>query len=1050
MKINNCMSNTLNSLCTLIFLKLVAREYINIYVEKERFQYFIINKLHTFFCFMQVACLDEFPRPIPSKVILKLQSRVLQIDCCFPYLTVCTLAAVFLCDLEKEDFTRVQCTKNTDIRSTGLCLMILPERSSARDLARERTIPSAKLILFIGEAGARTIHCCNMEGNIQHSKQVQVSTKVSKYSMPLFDPTKAAEIVAKNGAERNTTTEEDERVNISLGKMLCTDDGMIVSVSSDRLYVYDPYTLNVIAWNEDFKRINNFKIISNYAFIWAGNKLEVVAFTAFRSYAEQLFRAKLIGVLENWIVHTVHSLGWRTPAVPDGGEPSSLPSLMDSTINPDVEDESPSSSIGSNCGATTINENVEKAVGNIKKMMLCEGEEESEFTQFVIKQLPFPLILTRPASSTESVHGEDPSTLELEAIKTLEKPVRRFLKEVHSALLLLPSLTPGDSSSSSTSDNHLPGTNNDHARIATVLSYILKKCGQADYFQAFSQVWKALLVFYEEIDCTLPQLDYKKSELTLTHVLHAAQSFLSQPKLVNLQQEISDISETSRFEDVVVLMICCMYCQQDQFKKCASELLSTKPTTATPVTAASVPPASNNSFTLCFTKFAQCPVVKQWFRELGTSPETLFYDGLLADTLLLLLPFVSSPGKTDAVLLTTCLDSIGIYDKLTKYFMTWLFLCRFIYKPKQVPYSPLLRSMLNDQLFEKLAEEMFSTIYRDFRLSSFGNAAHYLHHFISALVLLSKSPGCGQPRNVSVLLTCFPLMNWAREDIVTKIIAACHLNQALLGLYLKACLEDGNSLKLCACGIQAGYGLLEDKISSWQRAIEEAIIKLLLEEYFKSSPYDDDEEEGPCSYHEPDGNGNDTQKRRAEMLVHMFAMRRGLLEPYFRSPLADEFLSEELQAELIIRSGSCASLKYYQCKEQNMSLLLKCYENHFLQNSKSPLVKSPRIPERDSRKTKPKNITKVLSNNQSHVRNDKVRKPPQVSDGLDASNHGVNEGAKKCANCSFPLHSFKRNFKPLSRDCLGLWALKQVGNLERLIEIIQNCQLNVQKVFSAR
>lgn len=1057
--------------------------------------------------------MDEFPRPVPSKVILKLQTRVLQIDCSFPYLAVCTLAAVFLCDLEKEDFTRVQYTKNVDIRSTGLCLMILPERSSLRDLAKERTIPSAKLILFIGEVGSGKLHCCNMEGSIQYSKKIAISGKVSKYSMPVFDPTKtplAVTVAAQqaNGVEAEGNEdnmqdedEDEEQVNISLGKMLCTDDGMIVSVSSDRLYVYDPYTLNVIAWNEEFKRINNFKIISNYAFIWAGSKLEVVAFSPFRSYAEQLYRAKLIGVLENWIVHTVYSLGWRQKA-----QPSRLPPLLSAeavegeslqSYSPELTNGSsssrvctsscaiddvagtislsPSPALSSACvntGDKTVQES--KAVWNFRKMLLSEGEEESEFTQFVASHVPFPVSVSRlhscEESSAEMQQEQQDVGLRMEDSEevTIERPVMSFLKDCQSCFGSLVPPQPHQQVSTTASDNVSPISTsqvqssavNDIGRISSTLSHMLKRGGENDYLQLFSQVWKSLLTFYEDIEVVLPQLDYKKSELTLSHVLNASQAFITQPKLVNICEKIGELSGSgggvnsdifTKFDDIIMKMILCLYCQQSHFKKCSTDLLIDPQA-----------PSNSNLFMLCFTKFSHCPLVIQWFRELGTSPETLFYDGLLADTLLLLFPLCST--KNDGLLLSSCLDSVGIYDKLPKFFMTWLFLCKFLHKPKQVPYSPLLRSLLNDQLFGKLAEEMFSTIYRDFRLSSFGNAAHYLHHFVSALVLLSKSPECDHPRNVSVLLSCFPLIKWAREDIVTKIIAACHLNPALLGLYLKACLEDGNSFSLCACGLQAGYGSLEDKISPWQRAIEEAIIKLLLEEYFKSSPYDD-EEEAPMVQ---DGNGNGTQKRRAEMLVHMFAMRRGLLEPYFRSPLPDEFLSEEMQAELIVRSGNCASLKYYQCNETNMSLLLTSYRCHFLRRRQKGQERgcggmSMMISNGASGDTSSFSSNKIskyggggasckrvvdydLNNTDNKIQS---KRHLLLNDFCFGGDVRV-KGSGKCFKCSYPLKIFKRNFKPMSRDCLGMWALKQMGSLERLIEVVQTCHLNTPAIFSAR
>ncbi len=202
------------------------------------------------------------------------------------------------------------------------------------------------------------------------------------------------------------------------------------------------------------------------------------------------------------------------------------------------------------------------------------------------------------------------------------------------------------------------------------------------------------------------------------------------------------------------------------------------------------------------------------------------------------------------------------------------------------------------------------------------------------------------------------------------------------------------------------------------------------------------------------------------MLVHMFAMRRGLLEPYFRSPLPDEFLSEEMQAELIVRSGNCASLKYYQCNEKTMSLLLTSYRCHFLrrrQKSEEKRGRSLMISNGASGDTSLFSSNKTvkyggvggsckrvveydLSDSDNKIQSKRQLLLKDYSFGGDVRV----KGNGKCFNCSYPLKIFKRNFKPMSRDCLGMWALKQMGSLERLIEVVQTCQLNTPAIFSAR
>ncbi|XP_035710885.1 uncharacterized protein LOC110854200 isoform X3 [Folsomia candida] len=322
-----------------------------------------------------VASLDEFPRPPPSRIILRLQSRILQIDCSFPYLAISTLAATFLCDLEKEDFTRIiQSDANNsskrDIKSAGLCFVPLEVQGG-----REH--------LLIGEVETGRIFRCGMDGGVISCQKVDLSPG-TRGPVGFFDPKKC-------DPPRCPGTYQD--FNYSPSKMFPTEDGkFIISVSSNRIFLYDAKSCQILAWNEDFNRINSLKIVANYGLLWYGGKLQVFALTPFRSYGRQLFKAGLTSLLENWISYTLSLLGYQ----------------------------------GQTDAQNNNNGNNYTAIKAFREMM-SPIEEDDEFCIFVGNFVPFDLI--DPEAKKRKLEGE-----------SYDKKLRRGVKKLVDSVKILPSI----------------------------------------------------------------------------------------------------------------------------------------------------------------------------------------------------------------------------------------------------------------------------------------------------------------------------------------------------------------------------------------------------------------------------------------------------------------------------------------------------------------------------------------------------------------------------------------------------------------------------------
>ncbi|XP_035710884.1 uncharacterized protein LOC110854200 isoform X2 [Folsomia candida] len=734
-----------------------------------------------------VASLDEFPRPPPSRIILRLQSRILQIDCSFPYLAISTLAATFLCDLEKEDFTRIiQSDANNsskrDIKSAGLCFVPLEVQGG-----REH--------LLIGEVETGRIFRCGMDGGVISCQKVDLSPG-TRGPVGFFDPKKC-------DPPRCPGTYQD--FNYSPSKMFPTEDGkFIISVSSNRIFLYDAKSCQILAWNEDFNRINSLKIVANYGLLWYGGKLQVFALTPFRSYGRQLFKAGLTSLLENWISYTLSLLGYQ----------------------------------GQTDAQNNNNGNNYTAIKAFREMM-SPIEEDDEFCIFVGNFVPFDLI--DPEAKKRKLEGE-----------SYDKKLRRGVKKLV------------DSVKSTETDKNI----NFSTKIRTMLT-------------AVTEFYMEMFPFLG----TNNNKDGKISSLTLLRVLASTHLFLKQREVTTLKQDLAKYYlEESVISGVCGPILKCVQSGGGSLDKSEND---------------------NDISEFCnFLHLAKNLLVQKYFKDLGISPEMVAQDALVADVTVLLLPLIS-----DKVLYANYMASFE--PVLSKMFFTWVVILTFFEdKTHLLPFSGMLRAIQNPQVFDKLVDQIVSSVYREVifprgdETSVQIQAVNYFPHFVTFALLYAKcgeiSKLVGAPRSMSSLvLNLFPLKRSVKEDLVQKIIQLSSLNPVLFKMLYKGCLEDGRSLRLCGCGIQGGFGTLEGIVPPFQRAIEEGVLHVLVGQYFERGDV----------------------LPSIKMPIHLFAMRRCLILPYLQSSVCDDILPDHVKLLMLSRSRVCSGLEHISFNLENLQVI---------------------------------------------------------------------------------------------------------------------------------
>lgn len=242
--------------------------------------------------------MDEFPRPTPTKKILKLKSNVTQMDSYFPFLAISTSSAMYLCDLEKEDFTRVK-NKNRDIKTRGFCFV--PVKNNVSGAKKE------KLKLLIVEEGSNCILHCSTEGFILDQNDIEQTENENNNQCTmscLFDPRQESPEFVKSSS---TVSEKPY-----LRKLFCSEDGStLISISTTDISLLDSETYKVRMRMNQLGDLKRLKFVSNYGFLWHGDEIEVWAFTNFWSYGQQLFDGELHSILNRWVAHLLNCIGWK-------------------------------------------------------------------------------------------------------------------------------------------------------------------------------------------------------------------------------------------------------------------------------------------------------------------------------------------------------------------------------------------------------------------------------------------------------------------------------------------------------------------------------------------------------------------------------------------------------------------------------------------------------------------------------------------------------------------------------------------------------------------
>lgn len=123
--------------------------------------------------------------------------------------------------------------------------------------------------------------------------------------------------------------------------------------------------------------------------------------------------------------------------------------------------------------------------------------------------------------------------------------------------------------------------------------------------------------------------------------------------------------------------------------------------------------------------------------------------------------------------------------------------------------------------------------------------------------------------------------------------------------------------------------------------------------------------------------------------VHDFAMKRCLVLKYFESSVADDLIPDDkTKIAMILRSGVCGALQHLRFNLDNLQALLQALKSDELQ--------------------------------------------------------------RICGSCGCELGGLGKTYSNISRDCVGVWMLENVGSVTRFMQILDKVGLNTPGDLSLR
>jgi len=723
-----------------------------------------------------------------SEVILKLKSRIIQVQLLFPFLGVCTVSAVFLCDVENEDFTRIQFESKEDIHASGLALVMSHGETSAKTLT---------IHLYVSDMTSGLLHCFNLQGQLVRSQKIEMNSFLTRNPVSSFHPIRdetIEEYPNKVGSDDGTTTP-----NVALGKLFVTDDNLIISVSHNHLYFIEPKKMELLFWNDEFHKIRNAKLISNYVFLWSSTKVHVLSLTQVLPYAEQLFRAGISLAFERWIQYCLLSIGWN-------------------------ENESDSE----------INQTVAK---HFRFLFHLKGswDEENPFNKFISLRVPFDV------STPEEILDESSKS-------HLWKPLQKLLA-------------------------------------------VFAESAENQPSQLCSKELAGIQDFYSAMNLNaLPSSD--GTNLGLLQVMLNLEALSLEMNLFNLYKELSDISCNNEIQILNERILLFLKGQQTLAFDYISFLGNS-------------PDEMTKSPNLrIFSTFVDQDEVMDWFGDFGTSKAKLFQDALLADLVLLLIPFLS-PDARDEILTG--------FQQTFHGFCMWLLTSTFYNLGEKFPYEFQLKSLFNtcsNTLQFSYAKDMLCSIYRDLVHSDIQPLYTSLHHIISIFFFITDEEQVGSPKKeilLTLLISCFPCKHWTKKEIEAKLTTLCQKNGVLFQMFQEASLFYHRETQLCRCGIPLNSSqptpTSDPGISSILVTAKEVVLELLLQKHYHSLTLDPGMEPSlPQSF------------------LFKFSMKTNLLEQFL-----NEFshnLSDGMLMEILVRVSSCAFLGKIQMTKSRLKSLL--------------------------------------------------------------------------------------------------------------------------------
>ncbi|CAH1786728.1 unnamed protein product [Owenia fusiformis] len=181
----------------------------------------------------------------PTEVIMKLDSKVVQLDCCENKVLVSTLTRSYLCNTAKEKYTHIG-TKPRD-GCYGNCFFQGPKVETP--------------VIYCARPGSRIWEVDN-EGNVLNTHQFK-----KLLDMPSLDVLSLGD---QSGRYLGPELSSNGPQSLAFPQLQLFSDQYLLTWTESALYIFNPIKVQVLLWNKQYKDITSVKCFKNDLYVLQG------------------------------------------------------------------------------------------------------------------------------------------------------------------------------------------------------------------------------------------------------------------------------------------------------------------------------------------------------------------------------------------------------------------------------------------------------------------------------------------------------------------------------------------------------------------------------------------------------------------------------------------------------------------------------------------------------------------------------------------------------------------------------------------------------------